>query len=58
MWLGKFTEGTGIKVYNTLLRGETETLAENTDNNKGKVVTSILKISNKILYTKLIIYQE
>ena len=53
MWLGKVLEGSGIKVYNFLLRGDVKPPADGADK-KYKRVTSTLKFSKKTAYNELI----
>ena len=51
-------ERSRIKGSNIPLRGNMETLSDNTDKTKYKEVTAMLKFLNKISYKELILYQE
>ena len=48
----------GIKGYNILLRGNMDTMVNDTDESKDKGVTIVFKILDKTSYNKLILSQE
>ena len=55
-WSGEFMAGSGIKVFDVLMQGNTKTLEDESYESKYRGVTNMLKIINKIAYNELIFF--